>query len=342
MALKQRTPTANQHRAEANRRAHLEKGEESSPFSDSLKGEDLSVQRVKKTIEKGEDFAGAIKKEPFTEPCTTEEQLARIAGRRPAQPEPPWQAERAPTRRANLQLIGGRNRSAGAPNEELADEIRDRIKRARLHHIHGTELDERTIGVMCRSLDLLNVPQIKAVLEVLEEKCRFYARRGGADTWGLIVRVLQDEAATQQRCHRPATEPNSQKETEGNVDHDELRGYLNKTAAAYLGNPATQEVAASLQAIANDLAEQAKNLEHLERRLKNLEDKAVGILRAAQNDADLYAIRAALDKELKPYRGKMSAEQISMLERRYLDTAILERARLPRLSLFYMDRRMAS
>jgi hypothetical protein len=195
---------------------------------------------------------------------------------------------------------------------------------------------------MCRSLDLLNVPQIKAVLEVLEEKCRFYARRGGADTWGLIVRVLQDEAATQQRCHRPATEPNSQKETEGNVDHDELRGYLNKTAAAYLGNPATQEVAASLQAIANDLAEQAKNLEHLERRLKNLEDKAVGILRAAQNDADLYAIRAALDKELKPYRGKMSAEQISMLERRYLDTAILERARLPRLSLFYMDRRMAS
>jgi hypothetical protein len=117
---------------------------------------------------------------------------------------------------------------------------------------------------------------------------------------------------------------------------EELRGYLNKAAAAYLVNPATQEVAASLHAIANDLAEQARNLEDLERRLTTLEDKAVAILRAAQSDADLYAIRSALDQELKPYRGKMSAEQISMLERRYLDTAILERAKLPRLSLFYL------
>jgi hypothetical protein len=117
---------------------------------------------------------------------------------------------------------------------------------------------------------------------------------------------------------------------------EELRGYLNKAAAAYLGITATQEVAASLQAIANDLAEQAKNLEDLERRLTTLEEKAVAILRAAQSDAELYAIRAALDQELKPYRGKMSAEQLSMLERRYLDTAILERAKLPRLSLFYL------
>jgi hypothetical protein len=39
---------------------------------------------------------------------------------------------------------------------------------------------------------------------------------------------------------------------------------------------------------------------------------------------------------LKPYRGKMTAEQLSMLEHRYLDTAVLERANLPRLSLFYL------
>jgi hypothetical protein len=32
----------------------------------------------------------------------------------------------------------------------------------------------------------------------------------------------------------------------------------------------------------------------------------------------------------------MSADQIDMLERRYLDSALLERARLPRLSLFYL------
>ena len=80
----------------------------------------------------------------------------------------------------------------------------------------------------------------------------------------------------------------------------------------------------------------SQQLEDLERRLTSLEDKIVAILRAAQTDEDLYAIREALDRELSPYRGKMTAEQLSMLERRYLDTAMLERAKIPRLSLFYL------
>ena len=62
----------------------------------------------------------------------------------------------------------------------------------------------------------------------------------------------------------------------------------------------------------------------------------MAIIRSSQSEEDLYAIRESLDNELRPYRGKMSAEQLSMLERRYLDTALLERAQLPRLSLFYL------
>lgn len=135
-----------------------------------------------------------------------------------------------------------------------------------------------------------------------------------------------------QRTSSRATSPNA----DAPFEHEELRGYLNKAAAAYRAHSATHEIAASLTGIANDLAEQAKNLEDLERRLVTLEEKAVAIIRSVQTDADLYSIRAALDQELKPYRGKMSADQISMLERRYLDTAILERAKLPRLSLFYL------
>jgi hypothetical protein len=46
--------------------------------------------------------------------------------------------------------------------------------------------------------------------------------------------------------------------------------------------------------------------------------------------------RQALDRQLKPYRGKMSAEQLAMLERQFLDRRLLETARLPRLSLFYL------
>jgi len=126
--------------------------------------------------------------------------------------------------------------------------------------------------------------------------------------------------------------------TEAPFADEDLRRYLNKAAIAYRAHASTpvHEIAASLDVIANDLAEQAKNLEELERRLTVLEEKAVAMIRSTQSDEDLFAIRTALDQELKPYRGKMSVDQLSMLERRYLDTAILERAKLPRLSLFYL------
>jgi hypothetical protein len=118
----------------------------------------------------------------------------------------------------------------------------------------------------------------------------------------------------------------------------ELSGHLRKNAAIYSQRPeaALQEIAASLEKLALDSSLELPSLEDLERRLTALEDKIVAILRSAQSDEDLYAIRQSLDRELKPYRGKMTAEQLAMLERRYLDTALLERAKLPRLSLFYL------
>lgn len=100
--------------------------------------------------------------------------------------------------------------------------------------------------------------------------------------------------------------------------------------------PPFQDVAQALDLLAQDAEGQLKNVEDLERRLTVLEEKLVAAIRSTQSDVDLYAIREALDRELKPYRGKMTAEQLSMLERRYLDTALLERAGMPRLSLFYL------
>jgi murein L,D-transpeptidase YcbB/YkuD len=124
--------------------------------------------------------------------------------------------------------------------------------------------------------------------------------------------------------------------TEAPFNVDELRGHLLKAAEALKSNTALQELAVTLAALAADAEAQIKQLEDLERRLTSLEDKIVAVLRAGQSEQDLYAIREALDRELSPYRGKMTAEQLSMLERRYLDTAVLERAKIPRLSLFYL------
>ncbi|MBV8807871.1 MAG: hypothetical protein JO033_04280 [Acidobacteriaceae bacterium] len=126
--------------------------------------------------------------------------------------------------------------------------------------------------------------------------------------------------------------------TEAPFTAEELRGHL-KRAAAEVGvrpEPPFQDVAASLNFLAALAEDQIFKLEDLERRLTALEEKLVASLRSMQNEEDLYAMREALDRELKPYRGKMTAEQLAMLERRYLDTALLEGAKLPRLSLFYL------
>ncbi len=41
-------------------------------------------------------------------------------------------------------------------------------------------------------------------------------------------------------------------------------------------------------------------------------------------------------QRLRSYRGKMTADQLSMLEKQYLERHLLEQSNLPRLSLFYM------
>ena len=74
----------------------------------------------------------------------------------------------------------------------------------------------------------------------------------------------------------------------------------------------------------------------LEQRLTALEQKLIALARARQSDEDALAARRQLDGYLKPYRSKMSAPQIAMLEAQFLERLTLESARLPRLSLFYL------
>jgi hypothetical protein len=85
-----------------------------------------------------------------------------------------------------------------------------------------------------------------------------------------------------------------------------------------------------------DAANLYHDLEQLEQRLTALEDKMIAIARARQTEEDLFRARRELDLQLRPYRGKMSAEQLTMLEKQYLERQLLESAGLPRLSLFYL------
>jgi len=119
---------------------------------------------------------------------------------------------------------------------------------------------------------------------------------------------------------------------------EELRAYLAGNAAALRKReqPLLQEIAATLEALAADAEAQYRNLEDLERRLTALEEKMAAAARVAQSDDDLVAARREFDLQLRPYRSKMTAEQIAMLERQFLERRLLESSGLPRLSLFYL------
>jgi hypothetical protein len=77
-------------------------------------------------------------------------------------------------------------------------------------------------------------------------------------------------------------------------------------------------------------------LDDLDRTLTVLEDKLFAALQAAASEQELVALQAQADRELAPYRAKMSAVQLRQVQTQFLRKRLLEQRLLPRLSLFYM------
>jgi len=116
---------------------------------------------------------------------------------------------------------------------------------------------------------------------------------------------------------------------------EELRGFLERNACT-LRERGYRELAASLDAILGELEKHYEDLQALDQRLTVLEEKLAAAEQLKQTEDDLTGDRMSIVRELAPYRGKMSADQIAMLERQYLMRKLLDRGRLPRLSLFYL------
>ncbi len=131
---------------------------------------------------------------------------------------------------------------------------------------------------------------------------------------------------------------------ESGFEGDRVASFLRKNAEAVekARVPAgtetlTRQIAADLRGMAADLGSKARpRLEDTERRLTVMEEKLVASMMASAPDEELVAIRAEADRELAPYRRKMPAAQIDHLQRQFLQKKLLERAGVPRLSLFYL------
>jgi hypothetical protein len=108
-----------------------------------------------------------------------------------------------------------------------------------------------------------------------------------------------------------------------------LKGSAASTAAI--------ETAKTLRRLAEETEKKpTAHLEELERHLTVMEEKLFAILLGATPDDEIVAVRAEADRDLAPYRRKMSVPQIEQLQKQYVHKRLLEQYALPRLSLFYM------
>jgi hypothetical protein len=108
---------------------------------------------------------------------------------------------------------------------------------------------------------------------------------------------------------------------------------LDGTKLPSAGGISSQVVAAEAARTLREVAQQTEaksnaRLEDVERRLTVLEEKMFATLLAATSDEEIVAVRGD--------RSKMSGPQIEQLLKQYVHKRLLEKYRLPRLSLFYM------
>lgn len=146
-----------------------------------------------------------------------------------------------------------------------------------------------------------------------------------------VAFCTQAVATEAQAIAAGATSP--RRETPPPFSKDDVRAFLERNAAA-LRAGGQADLAQSIEALDTDAL--YGDLEQLEQRLTAIEEKVIARLRSSASDEALYEARAALDRELKPYRSKMTAAQLAALEKQFLERRLLEEARLPRLSLFYL------
>jgi hypothetical protein len=98
------------------------------------------------------------------------------------------------------------------------------------------------------------------------------------------------------------------------------------------------DCAATLENLAADLTGAAApgRLEDMERRMTVLEEKLLAALTITAPEEQLVRCRAEADREIAPYRSKMPAAQIEQLLKQFVSKRLLEQAKMPRLSLFYL------
>ena len=100
---------------------------------------------------------------------------------------------------------------------------------------------------------------------------------------------------------------------------------------------AMQEAAVRLESLATAVRLALPKLDELDRTLLVMDEKLFAGILAAEPEDELVLLKEQAARELAPYRSRMQALQIRQIEQQFLHKRLIDKYKLPRLSLFYMS-----
>jgi hypothetical protein len=231
-------------------------------------------------------------------------------------------------------------------------EIEEHFWRKRGAHILVSPLDWAIVETWQKA----GIP-LEAVLRGIDRAFESYARskRGQAGRQMKSLTYCVDavlEAADEMKEAAAGKGPEATGRTPASepFSRDELKAFFRKNMER-LGR-AAQKLSGASAALSAHFTEAKKKLEEmlplldspaqldledLERRLTVLEEKLTAALTAGAPEETLLEIRREMDRGLAPYRRKMTADQLALLERQYTQKQLFEKYGVPRLSLFYLS-----
>ena len=157
---------------------------------------------------------------------------------------------------------------------------------------------------------------LEAVLRGIDAAFEKWRARPARARFQMVNSVAYCAQAVAEEAQSMAAGAPAKRESPPPFSLEDVRRHLRETPRP-CARPGHGDLAESLERL--NLEELYRDLEQLEQRLTAIEEKMIARARAAASEEALFEARRALDQELKPYRGKMSAEQLAMLERQFLE-----------------------